>query len=269
MWVVLTQNTGKSKGGRITPTYVGSTIGLPLNLIPIQDHPHVCGQYIHWSKLICVATGSPPRMWVVLKKTTTRQFIGQDHPHVCGQYICFWLNYYQLLGSPPRMWVVLDVYDSSSRGIRITPTYVGSTLMYLYSLMKIQDHPHVCGQYISYYTPAYTLVGSPPRMWVVLHLEKYLVLEHGITPTYVGSTVIATSKGNQLRDHPHVCGQYLRQALRSSQRLGSPPRMWVVHQVQHQHPYLLWITPTYVGSTDKSLRAKVFSEDHPHVCGQY
>ena len=43
--------------------------------------------------------------------------------------------------------------------------------------------------------------------------------------------------------------------------------MWVVPKVGTAEFSTLGITPTYVGSTDKSLRAKVFSEDHPHVCG--
>ena len=167
-------------------------------------------------------------MWVVLlnffAKTSTLRitptYVGstnpkyrekqgrQDHPHVCGQYYIMFIYLEANRGSPPRMWVVLDVYDSSSRGIRITPTYVGSTLMYLYSLMKIQDHPHVCGQYSFYIIFVCLLAGSPPRMWVVHLLLHPCLHTCRITPTYVGSTSPRKISSARAWDHPHVCGQY-------------------------------------------------------------
>ena len=134
-----------------------------------------------------------------------------------------------------------------SRGI--TPTYVGSTnLRFIYPI-ACKDHPHVCGKYtlslISWVLP----LGSPPRMWEV-HIDlSACFFSHGITPTYVGSTVLETRK--------------------CKYEEGSPPRMWEVPANIISIVSLSRITPTYVGSTRISGTGTVEIKDHPHVCGKY
>ena len=51
----------------------------------------------------------------------------------------------------------------------------------------------------------------------------------GITPTYVGNTVGFVQKVRQIRDHPHLRGEYYMGDQHSS--------------------HLMRITPTYVGNT--------------------
>ena len=43
------------------------------------------------------------------------------------------------------MWVVLNYKQYSYLRCRITPTYVGSTIMVVVGKLGIRDHPHVCG----------------------------------------------------------------------------------------------------------------------------
>ena len=49
MWEVLGKIIGPILSGRITPTYVGSTTLLNINLFSLEDHPHVCGKYDDFS----------------------------------------------------------------------------------------------------------------------------------------------------------------------------------------------------------------------------
>ena len=58
--------------------------------------------------ILYVKLGSPPRMWVVLKSIRIL---------------------YVKLGSSPLMWVVLPLYHMNLDEYRITPTYVGSTIV--------------------------------------------------------------------------------------------------------------------------------------------
>ena len=92
------------------------------------------------------------------------------------------------------------------------------------------DHPHVCGKYLKRYPS----------------LKK----SNGITPTYVGSTVVRKQDHTCLKDHPHVCGKYLGVQFDNVNYMGSPPRMWEVLLYKIHIDTILRITPTYVGSTD-------------------
>ena len=116
---------------------------------------------------------------------------------------------------------------------RITPTYVGSTYLVLIGLIGPWDHPHVCGQYDFIKYEIAQILGSPPRMWVVLlnFFAKTSTLR--ITPTYVGSTNPKYREKQGRQDHPHVCGQYYIMFIYLEANRGSPPRMWVVLQVSH------------------------------------
>ena len=45
------------------------------------------------------------------------------------------------------MWEVLSIFQIYFKSFRITPTYVGSTIM-IYRLSLVGgDHPHVCGDH--------------------------------------------------------------------------------------------------------------------------
>ena len=147
------------------------------------------------------------------------------------------------------MWVVQPLLYDYDQMHRITPTYVGSTKFIFDNHEKLRDHPHVCGQYVGRLLKGLTGLGSPPRMWVVQESPFRVVYTDRITPTYVGSTDFLFLKSHICQDHPHVCGQYMYQLASQVQKMGSPPRMWVV-QINHYHLVKTkGITPTYVGST--------------------
>ena len=150
MWEVLKKNINVTLCSRITPTYVGSTNFTPLITPSIKDHPHVCGKYYQYNGIVVVVLGSPPRMWEVLvvEEQETRIYritptyvgstkhqhkhynISKDHPHVCGKYYALQVMSYSSRGSPPRMWEVQFCRVHFVPYLRITPTYVGSTVVY-------------------------------------------------------------------------------------------------------------------------------------------
>ena len=209
MWVVPNKNVKQLVGSGITPTYVGSTNTSCSTIIPFWDHPHVCGQYLICFWYNYYQLGSPPRMWVVpFFKIFSRDFtritptyVGstaldkirsgcvKDHPHVCGQYTYSVSKPVMVGGSPPRMWVVPPEYNIHLCPFRITPTYVGSTLICTQVVRYNKDHPHVCGQYMTILMKCGLTSGSPPRMWVVLYMTVKPSSNNRITPTYVGSTL--------------------------------------------------------------------------------
>ena len=67
-------------------------------------------------------------------------------------------------------------------------------------------------------------------MWEVRVIYTSNAFDRGITPTYVGSTLIQLARERVMRDHPHVCGKYLHICVPYLYVLGSPPRMWEVQQ---------------------------------------
>ena len=133
-----------------------------------------------------------------------------------------------------------------------------------------EDHPHVCGEYVSQESSDDARLGSPPRVWGILQSLIHVPLPRRITPTCVGNTTQLHPEGGIAWDHPHVCGEYSSEGGRAHGRNGitptcvgntfrrlfaarpvegSPPRVWGIHLVGR------------VGQDER--------RDHPHVCGEY
>ena len=128
------------------------------------------------------------------------------------------------------MWEVQKKFGSVGTQQRITPTYVGSTLI-IYDLSILNwDHPHVCGKYYLNKCLVSVRIGSPPRMWEVRCMCNKKWPKARITPTYVGSTQDFLFPQTHPQDHPHVCGKYFSSKLYYCWYLGSPPRMWEVQK---------------------------------------
>jgi len=56
--------------------------------------------------------------------------------------------------------------------IRITPTCVGKTLSEYQYLPSNQDHPHVCGENCLRSLVRDFAIGSPPRVWGKLYIQR-------------------------------------------------------------------------------------------------
>ncbi|KRM34731.1 hypothetical protein FC44_GL000775 [Lactobacillus intestinalis DSM 6629] len=149
----------------------------------------MCGEYSTVFHQKTSKKGSPPRVWGIpclwsrsrIGSRITPTCVGntqelysalhtsRDHPHVCGEYSTVFHQKISKKGSPPRVWGIHATSGTGTFFYGITPTCVGNTSNASEGLTIIEDHPHVCGEY-SYQTaiklPA---IGSPPRVWGILH----------------------------------------------------------------------------------------------------
>ena len=91
----------------------------------------------------------------------------------------------------------------------------------------------------------------------------------GITPTYMGNTLLAVSLPRLVRDHPHIHGEYTKIYENIQEALGSPPHTWGIHVTKPRFDSEKRITPTYMGNTNYWFYRKRLSEDHPHIHGEY
>ena len=151
----------------IIPAYAGNTVHGVSHLIPIGDHPRVCGEHMSVLSTSAFGTGSSPRMrGTPLNGRGAEPLAGiipayagntfnimmchwnlRDHPRVCGEHdlIRNLTSYYG--GSSPRMrgTPVSRLRFYRIRGI--IPAYAGNTGWPSYRAMAMRDHPRVCGEH--------------------------------------------------------------------------------------------------------------------------
>ena len=89
------------------------------------------------------------------------------------------------------------------------------------------------------------------------------------TPTYVGTSCGQHRHISRPEVHPHVCGDFARSSTVELIVIGSPPRMWGLQIKTFAEHRRQRFTPTYVGTSPRSLVGPLQKEVHPHVCGDF
>ena len=186
----------------------------------------MCGEYSRTSARSWRISGSPPRVWGILPSFSWSMDVNEDHPHVCGEYLALRMAKRLPEGSPPRVWGILRQQQTTHSGNGITPTCVGNTDRPRVASHQPWDHPHVCGEYGSWFLKGSDAWGSPPRVWGIRFHRRRIQLRHRITPTCVGNTTRSRGTTGRTWDHPHVCGEYPYRRRTRGPRPGSPPRVW-------------------------------------------
>ena len=191
----------------ITPAYAGKSAGGHGGQSGRRDHPRVCGEEAPNEKPVERTPGSPPRMRgrvasacsSVIPARITPAYAGkrrcpgglpgrdEDHPRVCGE--------------EPKVW------PTSTRCWGITPAYAGKRLFESQHQTPKRDHPRVCGEETKNSEGVTRNGGSPPRMRGRVDDAETGDLIHRITPAYAGKSKLLIVHGQQLRDHPRVCGE--------------------------------------------------------------
>ena len=165
MWDQPTKPQINAVPKRINPTFVGSTrlIGATTSLAP--NHSHVCGINKRQGVKAGVPDESFPRMWdqqsiaaanrenlrIIPTYVGSTFFVGSvfkfdaNHSHVCGINECSLHGCTEFDESFPRMWDQLLFLHYINHGIRIIPTYVGSTRGFKNLMQITTNHSHVCG----------------------------------------------------------------------------------------------------------------------------
>ena len=239
-----------SNRGRFIPTCVGNTHCRSQRRRGFAVHPHVCGEY---AKL-------PP---LVSPEPTV-------HPHVCGEYEFWRRRNVFAVGSSPRVWGIRETAENSIRSTRFIPTCVGNTRR----VQRLEAF----------------IYGSSPRVWGIRATCSRNHECARFIPTCVGNTAVFASIASSVAVHPHVCGEYVVSAGKSSSSLSVHPHVCGEYLISlanmrrlSVHPHVCGeyssatslisaaerFIPTCVGNTDGGQELGRRRTVHPHVCGEY
>ena len=114
-----------------------------------KDHPHIHGEYLSIFLSFLSVIGSPPHTWGIRRRwilmstiiRITPTYMGntlakvsenhdrQDHPHIHGEYESRNTHRNIVVGSPPHTWGIRLPRYAGKPQYRITPTYMGNTVM--------------------------------------------------------------------------------------------------------------------------------------------
>ena len=167
------------------------------------------------------------------------------------------------------MWDQHPFFIAISPGIRIIPTYVGSTHPVDRLATQNTNHSHVCGINSPYRTSLKIRDESFPRMWDQRSLRFSLSERRRIIPTYVGSTIASRIARTSESNHSHVCGINSMTFAKSTTGNESFPRMWDQPDQKVGQLIADRIIPTYVGSTKScDRRINPYPESFPRMWDQ-
>ncbi len=126
-WGRLARQRLPARGGRFTPTGVGTTKAASARPARWTVHPHGRGDDATAARNGSVMPGSPPRAWGRPEVTIFSAFILKVHPHGRGDDVCAQVSDACRSGSPPRAWGRHLFSMSADMLERFTPTGVGTT----------------------------------------------------------------------------------------------------------------------------------------------
>ena len=84
---------------------------------------------------------------------------------MCGEYVKGMVSIRLDWGSPPHVWRIRDGVAGGVCGVGITSTCVENTNYMLGGALSIEDHLHMCGEYVALVFLRLYKVGSPPHTW--------------------------------------------------------------------------------------------------------
>ena len=151
----------------------------------------------------------------------------------------------------------------------IIPAYAGNTAVVTKRIVKIEDHPRVCGEHRAQRVAADPERGSSPRMRGTLEVLQRIFHGDGIIPAYAGNTCRIRSPPRSRWDHPRVCGEHLVDGSETGEWAGSSPRMRGTLPRAGLRQWQLGIIPAYAGNTGVMTPSYSPIRDHPRVCGEH
>ncbi len=132
---------------------------------------------------------------------------GKGHPHVCGEEKPQRMSQIFSLGTPPRVWGRDYCCRRCVHCLRDTPTCVGKSSCVSTPILRLEGHPHVCGEEFTSSNTKLLASGTPPRVWGRVSSDSVIVHIQGDTPTCVGKSAYANHGHLTPQGHPHVCGE--------------------------------------------------------------
>ena len=114
----------------------------------------------------------------------------KDHPHACGDKFRVYTGVFWVWGSSPRVWGQANRLRTVFRFDRIIPTRVGTRVRKVTATHTYRDHPHACGDKVSFKLFFDSFIGSSPRVWGQGITLPFSSLQSRIIPTRVGTSVL-------------------------------------------------------------------------------
>src|ERR1035437_5878277 len=105
------------------------------------------------------------------------------HPHIRGEYDSSSAASQAKDGSPPHPWGIHYALRVAVPVAWFTPTSVGNTTPPLWNTNGTAVHPHIRGEYSSYFRLKATNFGSPPHPWGILRPHRQRWSNRRFTPT--------------------------------------------------------------------------------------
>ena len=165
MWGQVYRFATADEAAGIIPTRVGTRYTHSMELCAYGDHPHACGDKCQCRTSLKICRGSSPRVWgqvvyriwcakntrIIPTRVGTRVETYEDlagcwdHPHACGDKVYGVISKNRQRGSSPRVWGQVFLSFASRLQPRIIPTRVGTSNYCHFASIRVQDHPHACG----------------------------------------------------------------------------------------------------------------------------
>ena len=92
----------------------------------------------------------------------------------------------------------------------ITPAYAGKSELGFFGVLKVKDHPRICGEKGTSVMSTICVLGSPPHMRGKGSQAVEGPAQTGITPAYAGKRNLHHNSDCVLEDHPRICGEKIR-----------------------------------------------------------
>ena len=153
--------------------------------------------------------------------------------------------------------------------IGVTPTCAGTAISLEHREILAKDHPRLRGYYVVYFSLNPYLLGSPPLARVLLFINIYSHIGHGITPACAGTTSRVIFSLTSLRDHPRLRGYYIPYICSFNYSIGSPPLARVLLDSVLIKILFAGITPACAGTTRFCFDKNIVCRDHPRLRGYY
>ena len=133
--------------------------------------------------------------------------------------------------------------------IRIIPMRVGTRRCSASLLRLAGDHPHACGDKLSFLSSSGTYTGSSPCVWGQEDSFHTTFTKLWIIPMRVGTRSRVTVLRVRPQDHPHACGDKVSDMRRSQTAHGSSPCVWGQVALPSVSAVLSGIIPMRVGTS--------------------
>ena len=150
----------------------------------------------------------------------------------------------------------------------LIPAHAGKTEKLNSSAGTNRAHPRACGENFTEDTSYLEILGSSPRMRGKLSAAAKPPSPPGLIPAHAGKTAAAWFRNSGQPAHPRACGENLRASLRTTQDLGSSPRMRGKPPLTRERPREAGLIPAHAGKTIDRWNNWKRARAHPRACGE-